>query len=900
MSTENFIEQLYQTYLGRPSQPEGKAYWVKQIDGRLLNAAEVTTGFMESTEYTGSVAAIVHLYHAAFGRAPEIKGLSFWQNKLKSGVSIQKISAEFIAATEFQQKYDQITTKEAYFNALFETIFERPASAAARDYWINEFDNGLSVSEIVRRFSESAEFKAKHKAEIDITLKYYGILNTEPTQFEMDRALFKNDPLGLVTELYASSKYQGESVPFLIQKGTVIANGPVNGATVFIDLNGDKILNKNELFTTTDKEGNWSFGDKGTFNGTLLTFGGIDVSTSQPVKGQTPLNPDKPIETEALTTSLRYTTGSVPPGTENTITVTEHNTLRIFATFNYAIQHETIPVIHINNGKTDIISGANMTRISDLNYYYDLDVPAGDFTGKVSIKTQSLNTGKIVNVKTSNTNFSVDSAPEISSSTNVLTIDENIGKDQVVYKASSNDLKAVYTLKDTPDRAAFTIDSGTGIVTLNEDPDFEIRPSYSFTVIASDVSGNVNEKIITLRVNDIDEINPTVQTVTSTPTNGSYRDGDVIPVTVEFNEIVAVTGIPTLTLKIGAVERVVPYSSGSGTTQLNFNYTVQAEDAATDIGYISSAALILANESTISDSIENKAILTLPTPTAEGSLAQNTKINIDNVIPKFVSMTPSNNSSDVSVGSDLQLTYNENIAFGKTGRITLVSGNDVKRIDVAEAANQLSIEGKVMTLNPSTDFKKGLSTYTLTVDEGAIVDLAKNPAEGITSQFITAINTNVVIFDMTTGKNSSHSGREFKTDVDYNIYLRVDSKASTLTQFKLEDAWKGGENLGQGDVIHLVGNGGQVKGNLKNGVLSKGKLTQLNTKIEWFTAVQNKDGTAETGKAFVLKKAGIGSRSYDNAKSTMRLWTGGVELQLMGKEYNTNIQQNLLQTQGVL
>ncbi|MCK5898247.1 MAG: DUF4214 domain-containing protein, partial [Methylococcales bacterium] len=462
MSTEKFIEQLFQTYLGRASQPEGKAYWVRQIDGRFLNAAEVTGGFLQSTEYVESVSPIVQLYYAAFGRAPKTKGLLFWQEKFRSGTSIEKISQEFIESNEFQQKYRHISTKEAYFDELFQNIFERPANDAGRAYWLDKFNNGLSLSEVVRGFSESSEFKAKHKAEIDITLKYYGILNIQPSQFEIDRALFKNDPLDLMTELYSSPKYTGEAVPFLIKKGTVSANGPVKGATVFVDLNGDKVLNKGEIFTTSDKDGRWEFaGKKGTFEGELVVFGGIDISTSQPVNGSITVTPGTStveIETKALTTSLRYTTGSVPPLTENTITVTEHNTLRIFATFNQSIQHETIPVININNGSNDLIRNASMTRVSDLTYYYDLDVPTGDFTGNVSVHTQSLTTGKIVFVQTSNTTFAVDNAPAISSGDTVLAINENSGENQVVYKATSNDSNAVYTLKNTPDRAFFSID----------------------------------------------------------------------------------------------------------------------------------------------------------------------------------------------------------------------------------------------------------------------------------------------------------------------------------------------------------------------------------------------------------------------------------------------------------
>ncbi|RPG57525.1 MAG: hypothetical protein CBD51_007475, partial [Flavobacteriales bacterium TMED191] len=44
-------------------------------------------------------------------------------------------------------------------------------------------------------------------------------------------------------------------------------------------------------------------------------------------------------------------------------------------------------------------------------------------------------------------------------------------------------------------------------------------------------------------------ISQTVTGVSSTAANGSYKQGDVIPITVEFSEVVNVTGTPQINLK---------------------------------------------------------------------------------------------------------------------------------------------------------------------------------------------------------------------------------------------------------------------------------------------------------------------------------------------------------------
>ena len=56
------------------------------------------------------------------------------------------------------------------------------------------------------------------------------------------------------------------------------------------------------------------------------------------------------------------------------------------------------------------------------------------------------------------------------------------------------------------------IDEDTGIVTTNADfsADFETAETQSFTVIATDGAGNPSEQVVTLDINDLDEIAPTI------------------------------------------------------------------------------------------------------------------------------------------------------------------------------------------------------------------------------------------------------------------------------------------------------------------------------------------------------------------------------------------------------
>ena len=84
----------------------------------------------------------------------------------------------------------------------------------------------------------------------------------------------------------------------------------------------------------------------------------------------------------------------------------------------------------------------------------------------------------------------------------------------------------------------------------------------------------------------VDTVLPTITGVTSTTANGSYKQGDVIPIIVGFNEVVNVTGTLQLTLETGSSDAVVNYSSGTGTNNLTFNYTVASDHSSSDLDYV--------------------------------------------------------------------------------------------------------------------------------------------------------------------------------------------------------------------------------------------------------------------------------------------------------------------------
>lgn len=119
---------------------------------------------------------------------------------------------------------------------------------------------------------------------------------------------------------------------------------------------------------------------------------------------------------------------------------------------------------------------------------------------------------------------------------------------------------------------------------------------------------------------------PTVQLVSSTVADGIYGYGDIIPITIKFDQVVTVTGTPTLVLQISpSATANVSYTSGTGTDTLQFNYTVGQAAGTSGLSYASTSSL----SGTIKNSSLESAILTLPSPGSPGSLNATKNIVIE-------------------------------------------------------------------------------------------------------------------------------------------------------------------------------------------------------------------------------------------------------------------------------
>jgi len=101
------------------------------------------------------------LYHAAFGRAPDLAGLAYWA---QSGVTIGTAAKLFLASPEWQTAGGGTMSDTSFIEALYHNVFGRTPDSAGLSYWTAQLAGGagtpaLGRDQVLQAISQSPEHK---------------------------------------------------------------------------------------------------------------------------------------------------------------------------------------------------------------------------------------------------------------------------------------------------------------------------------------------------------------------------------------------------------------------------------------------------------------------------------------------------------------------------------------------------------------------------------------------------------------------------------------------------------------------------------------------------------------------------------------------------------------------
>ncbi len=102
-----FVERMYECFLGRPSDPEGKEGWAAKLASGEIDGASFVYGFAHSPEFTDIYNSISNedfvtlLYRSFLDREPDEAGFSEWVKYATNWMPLDWMIAGFVNSQEF-------------------------------------------------------------------------------------------------------------------------------------------------------------------------------------------------------------------------------------------------------------------------------------------------------------------------------------------------------------------------------------------------------------------------------------------------------------------------------------------------------------------------------------------------------------------------------------------------------------------------------------------------------------------------------------------------------------------------------------------------------------------------------------------------------------------------------
>lgn len=175
-----FVETLYNVFMDRKSDEEGKNYWVGLLEKgysrryvyrkfahseeytKVCQSYKITRGVItlesERDLYPNLTEYVGRLYGKALDRHPDDDGMNWWCRNIKNHTMTPVAAAEsFILSPEFEAKK---LNNEEYVKVLYRTFMGREYDQEGLNYWVGRLNTGESRRAILRSFAGCQEFAA--------------------------------------------------------------------------------------------------------------------------------------------------------------------------------------------------------------------------------------------------------------------------------------------------------------------------------------------------------------------------------------------------------------------------------------------------------------------------------------------------------------------------------------------------------------------------------------------------------------------------------------------------------------------------------------------------------------------------------------------------------------------
>ena len=235
LDVTKFMSHFYTNIFNRKGDTDGLNNWTGALLNQSITATDVTEGFIFSDEFQkkniDTKEFLEILYQTLLGRPSDEPGMEGWLTRMNNGVSNRYATTHFIYSAEFSNlcntygilrgtpevtEYRDINYEMTELvNSIYKNVLDRAASGNELNQWTEKLQKStLTSSELADAFFLSQEYIAKNTSEADyIHDLYLALLRRQPSNSEVtgklnDLTQLSGDRYHLLNSFSNSKEYQ--------------------------------------------------------------------------------------------------------------------------------------------------------------------------------------------------------------------------------------------------------------------------------------------------------------------------------------------------------------------------------------------------------------------------------------------------------------------------------------------------------------------------------------------------------------------------------------------------------------------------------------------------------------------------------------------------------------------
>lgn len=195
-----FVQRLHRTFLGRDATNAEIDLGVTSLE-QGSDRIDLVEPLVRSEQWVGS--ALDQMYRDVLGREPDPEGRAYWMGEIERGLELHDLGIYFYGSVEYARSAGSHT---AYVRRLYESLLHRAPDDEGLAYWTDELASGRALPpDIAAGFYVSVESRRDRASRL-----VQRILGSTPTAEERDALagrLAQLGDVGLAADLAASSDF---------------------------------------------------------------------------------------------------------------------------------------------------------------------------------------------------------------------------------------------------------------------------------------------------------------------------------------------------------------------------------------------------------------------------------------------------------------------------------------------------------------------------------------------------------------------------------------------------------------------------------------------------------------------------------------------------------------------